>query len=125
MGTAARMGPAYFPTMLGIVLSLLGAVVALRGLLSKSKNDADSQIEPYHWRVIILILGAVLLFSLCLPYLGLMFSLAVMVATAALADKTSRLKETLILIVVLDVLAYVIFVYGIGLLVPVWPTLNP
>ena len=46
-----------------------------------------------------------------------------MVAVAALADPASRVKETVILIAVLDLLAYVIFVYGIGLIVPVWPSL--
>ena len=58
-----------------------------------------------------------------LAWCGLMISLAAMVAVAALADPASRVKETVILIAVLDLLAYVIFVYGIGLIVPVWPSL--
>lgn len=122
MGTAARMGPAYFPTLLGGALSVLGAIVALRGLLVRAVDPEEAKVEPYQWRVIVLILGSVFVFSMLLAYCGLMISLAAMIVVAALADKTSRVKETIVLIVVLDVLAYVIFVYGIGMLVPVWPT---
>lgn len=122
MGTAARMGPAYFPTILGGALSFLGAIVALRGMLIRPVDPEEAKIEPYDWRVIVLILGSVFVFSLLLAFCGLMISLAAMIIVAAFADKGSRVKETLILIAVMDILAYVIFVYGIGMLVPVWPT---
>lgn len=124
MGTAARMGPAYFPTLLGGCLSFLGAIIALRGLRVKPAEGEDAEIEPWHWGIIVLVLGSVLVFSLILAYAGLMLSIAAMVAIAALADRTSKLKETVVLIVVLDILVWVIFVYGIGLLVPVWPPLG-
>ena len=50
-----------------------------------------------------------------------MIAIAAMVMISALADKNFRLKETLLVIVVLDVIAWVIFVYGVGMLIPVWP----
>lgn len=62
-----------------------------------------------------------LAFSLLLASCGLMIAIAAMVMISALADKNFRLKETLIVIVVLDVIAWVIFVYGVGMLIPVWP----
>jgi hypothetical protein len=34
MGIAARMGPGYFPRGLGVLLLILGAIIALRGLRS-------------------------------------------------------------------------------------------
>lgn len=125
LGSASRMGPAYFPTLLSGLLALLGVIVALRGFVPiRSTSGETGEIEPFQWRIVALILGAVLLFSLLLAFCGLMVSLAAMVAVASLADKTSRAKETVILIVVLDILAYVIFVYGIGMLIPVWPDLS-
>lgn len=124
MGTAARMGAAYFPTLLGGALSFLGAIVAIRGMLVRPIDPEEAKIEPFNWRVIVLILGSVFIFSVLLAFCGLMVSLAAMIVVAALADKSSRVKETLILIVVMDILAYVIFVYGIGMLVPVWPTFS-
>ena len=125
LGTASRMGPAYFPTLLSGLMALLGAVVALRGFLPvRSTSGETGEIEPFQWRIVALILGSVLLFSLILASCGLMASLAAMVAVAAFADKTSRVRETVVLIIVLDVLAYAIFVYGIGMLIPVWPDLS-
>lgn len=123
MGTASRMGPAYFPTVLGGLLSALGALVALRGLLpiTSTASAESGDVEPVQWRVLLLVLGSVLVFSLLLPFCGLMAALAAMIIIAALADPSSRFKEVLVLIVVLDVLAYVIFVWGIGMHVAVWP----
>ena len=72
-------------------------------------------------KIFFLVLGSVLVFSLLLASCGLMIAIAAMVMISALADKNFRLKETLIVIVVLDVIAWVIFVYGVGMLIPVWP----
>ena len=72
--------------------------------------------------ILFLILGSVVLFSLLLTTFGLMISLAAMIVVATLASKHLYWKETLIMIVVLDALAYAIFVVGIGLFVPVWPS---
>lgn len=121
LGSAARMGPAYFPTLLGSVLCALGALVALIGYFKPAPAGVDTRIEPFNWRILGLILGAVLVFSLLLEYLGLMLSLAAMIAIAAVADRTSRVKETVAMIVVLDLIAYVAFVYAIGMNVAVWP----
>ena len=79
------------------------------------------RVEPFHWKIFFLVLGSVLVFSLLLASCGLMIAIAAMVMISALADKNFRLKETLIVIVVLDVIAWVIFVYGVGMLIPVWP----
>ena len=122
LGTASRMGPAYFPTLLGAALAALGAFIALRGWRRPDADGDSGEVEPFSWRILALVLGSVLLFSLVLEHLGLMLSIAVMVGVSAVADPTSRLKETAVLTVVLDVLAWAAFVYGIGLQVPVWPT---
>ena len=39
MGTAVRMGPAYFPTMLGFLLTVLGAAVLLQSLAMEPEGD--------------------------------------------------------------------------------------
>lgn len=122
LGSASRMGPAYFPTLLAGIMSFLGAFIALRAVLTKKRTEDDA-VEPFRWRILVLVLGSVFIFTMLLAWCGLMISLAAMVAVAALADPASRVKETVILIAVLDLLAYVIFVYGIGLIVPVWPSL--
>ena len=47
MGTAARMGPAFFPTMLGGLMFLLGVIVLIEGL---AVEHADGKIEPFNFR---------------------------------------------------------------------------
>lgn len=122
IGSASRMGSAYFPTLLGAALGILGAVIALRGLLKAPEDPDEGRLEKFHFFILFLILGSVVLFSLLLTTFGLMISLAAMIVVATLASKHLYWKETLIMIVVLDALAYAIFVVGIGLFVPVWPS---
>ena len=120
LGTAARMGPAYFPTLLGGLLTALGLLIAVKGLMQKV-NAEEGRVGRFHWRILGLILGSVLLFSLLLETCGLMIALAAMIAVAALADRSSRPKEVIAMIIVLDFIAWFVFVYLIGMLVPVWP----
>ena len=125
LGQASRMGPAYFPTVLGILLIAIGLIVALLGYFRKApvtENGEDTgEIMPIRWNVLFLILGSILVFGLALNTFGLMLSLAAMILIAGLASPDFRFKETLAIILVMDLLAWLIFVYGVGMLVPVWP----
>lgn len=125
LGQASRMGPAYFPTVLGIIMSAIGLVVALVGYFKhapKTEDGVDENVvTPFHWTILGLILGSILVFGLMLETFGLMLSLAAMVLISELASSEFRFKETLAIILVLDLLAWLIFVYGVGMLVPVWP----
>ena len=125
LGQASRMGPAYFPTLLGALLAAMGLIVSLIAYFKKARVSETGQDEgtvaPFHWNVVFLILGSILAFGLLLTTFGLMLSLAAMIVISGLASREFRFKETLALIVVLDLLAWVIFVYGVGMLMPVWP----
>lgn len=120
LGSAARMGPAYFPTLLGGSLAALGCFIAIKAYFSKP--SAQGHVSRFQWPILGLILGAVLAFSLLLEHLGLMLSIAVMIVIASMASPQTRLKETLAMIAILDAVAYATFIYGIGMLIPVWPT---
>ena len=120
LGPAARMGPAYFPTLLGGCLTALGAACALKGLLAGDPGD-DGRIAPPNWKVLALVLGAISLFCLILEPLGLVISLAVMTAVCTAASPDSKKLETLVLIVALEAICWVIFVYLIGMTIPVLP----
>ena len=120
LGSAARMGPAYFPTVLGILLTAVGLVIAIIGLV---RHSDDGHVARFNWRVIILILGSVFAFSLLLHSFGLMIAIAAMIILSLLADSTfHHWKEAFAIVAVLDLLAWAVFVYGVGMLVPVWPT---
>lgn len=120
MGSAARMGPAFFPTCLSLIMMVLGALVALRGILIRPING-PVRLEKVNWRAFLLIHGSVLLFSVLLIPCGLLVALAAMIILSALADREARWKEIIACIIVLDAIAWVVFVYLVGMYIPVLP----
>ena len=78
MGTATRMGPAYFPTTLGLVLVLIGFVVLARSFLQRGEPIQGLAVKP-----MLLIIGATVLFGALLRGAGLLVALALAVGLAA------------------------------------------
>lgn len=118
LGTAAKMGPGYFPEMLGILMTVLGLIIGAGGLAGKA---ALLRVERFQARPILLILGGVALFALVLMKLGMVASLVLLIGVSALASHEFRVRDTLISMVVLIALAWVVFVWGLELQFPVWP----
>lgn len=118
MGTAARMGPAFFPTMLGGLLLLLGIGIALRGILADTQ---DGKVARFHFKPLLFVLGAVVAFGLLLRPAGLLVALAALVVISSLGSDEFRLRDVLLLTVGLGVLVLAVFIYGLGMTVPVLP----
>ncbi len=116
IGAAARMGPGYFPRILGILMVLLGAVLAFRSL--RSKGEA---VPPWKWRPTLLVLGSVVLFGAIVKTLGMAVSTVILIVVASAASHEFRWKESLIAGVALAVLAVGVFVIGLSLQLPIWP----
>lgn len=127
IGEAARMGPGYFPFMLGILLAVLGLIITITSL--KSGPPGGDRIGAFAWRPIIFILGANLAFgalmvgvpALGIPQFGLVIAIIALVIVASLAQPGAKVKETLILAIVLAAGCYISFVYLLNLQFPVWP----
>jgi hypothetical protein len=118
LGTPARMGPGFFPTMLGVLLALLGAAILLRSLAGSGPPE---RIAAVRWRPLALILLSVLVFAIALPRLGIIVSIVLLIGISAVASDEFRWKETLVSIVVLLALSWLVFVKGLDLQFPVWP----
>jgi hypothetical protein len=116
IGTAVRMGPAYFPTVLGGILTLLGIAILIESFIVHGP-----EIRQFHFRPLILILIAITLFAILLKPLGLVLASAVVVGVGALGGHEFRFKEVGILYVVLAVFSVLVFVKGLGLPIPIWP----
>ncbi len=116
-GTAQRMGPGYFPTVLGALLALLGLFIAVKGLRSRVRDD----VERFHWRPLSLVLGSVLLFAFLLRPLGLVAALVLMIFVGALGGPDYRTKEVVVVAAVIVALVLAVFIWGLKLTVPVWP----
>ena len=118
MGSAQRMGPAFFPSMLGGLLMVIGAAVAISAL---SGRTVDGRIERFHFGPIAWVLGAVVAFGVLLRPAGLVVALLALVIVSSVGSHEFRLRDTLILAVGLCALVLAIFIYGLGLTIPVWP----
>ncbi len=117
LGTAARMGPGYFPRILGMLLILLGAILALRAL----RMDG-THIAAFRWRPTIIVLGSVVLFGMIVTRLGMAISVVILIVLSSSASHEFRPKEAVIAGMLLAVLAVGVFVIGLKLQVPIWPT---
>jgi hypothetical protein len=117
LGTAARMGPGYFPRILGMLLVALGAIIALRGL----RTDGAA-ITAWRWRPTLVVLGSVVLFGLIVNRAGLALSTVVLIVLASAASAEFRWKEALLSGALLAGLAVAVFILGLKLQLPIWPT---
>lgn len=128
VGTAARMGPGYFPLLLGVILALMGAVIAVRSFIAGTP-DGD-HIGAIAWKPLLLVLGANVAFgalmigvpSLGIPQFGLVVAIFAQVGIASLAAEKFVLTEVLVLAAILAVGSYAAFVVLLGLQFPVWPS---
>jgi uncharacterized membrane protein YqjE len=116
VGTAARMGPGYFPRGLGILMLVLGAILALRSL-----RIAGTKIEFGSFKPLLIVLGSVVVFALFAPKLGLVVSTILLILMSSTADKEYRWKESMIAALVLAVFTIAAFSWGLKLQLPVWP----
>jgi hypothetical protein len=118
MGTAAKMGPGYFPFWLGIVLALLGALVLWGSLSSKMEED---NLARWDIKTLLWILGSVVLFGLLLKPLGMVLSVLVLVLVSSMASHEFSWKGAILNSIILVLISLGAFVYGINLQMPVWP----
>lgn len=127
VGTAAQMGPGYFPRMLGVITAMLGAVVMLKSMAFEVEDGG--RIGAWAWRPMTLVILANLLFGVMiggLPSIGLMplgLVLAVYALTfvASLGGEEFRFHEIAVLATLLAVASYVGCVALLRLQFPVWP----
>jgi hypothetical protein len=121
MGTAARMGPAYFPTVLGLLLAAIGAFVAFKGLTAEPEQGQSGQVDRFYFKPLILVLGAVVAFGLLLRPAGLIVALLALIFISSLGSGEFRFKEILPLAIGLCLLVLAVFIWGLGLTIPVLP----
>jgi hypothetical protein len=109
-GTSLRMGPGYFPMVLGGVLAVFGVLLALRGLRSAER------IEPgWSLRALIVLPLAFVAFGLLMDYAGFVPALAVLVIGSAAASAEFKFSEVALLTLFMLALCVGVFIFGLGL----------
>jgi hypothetical protein len=114
-GSAARMGPGFFPIGLSALIILVGLVVGFRGL-----TIGGPAVEPIRLRPILFVVASILMFGYLLDAIGLALTTVALTLVAAYARRDANLKETLLLGAGLAVFAVVVFVYGLSQPLPAW-----
>jgi hypothetical protein len=120
-GTSARPGPGYFPMGLGALLALLGAMILFEAMTIETEDGEP--VGAFAWKPLIVILGAVAGFGFLLPRLGMVISLPLLVLVSAYASEEHTWVGSIINAAVIITMSYLIFVLGLKLTIPLWPTM--
>ncbi len=116
IGTAARMGPGYFPTMLGSLLALLGVSLSVPAFVTSGDG-----VQRFHLRPLLFVLLGVATFGVTLPYLGFAAAVIVLVVVSGFANPDLRPMETAAVAAFLVIFSILIFVVLLGLPIRLWP----
>jgi len=127
LGTGARMGPGYFPLMLGILMAILGGVITFKSLVVETE-DGD-KVGTWAWKPLLFIIAANLLFGLLLgglpsikfPAFGMIAAVYGLTIVASLAGEEFKIKEVMVLATILAIMCYLAFILLLKLQFPVWP----
>lgn len=118
LGSSGKMGPGYFPLMLGIALGAIGVLLVARAIIS-----GDEDVGSFNLRPLLLLVLGVVTFGLAILPLGLVITLIITVAIAALAGRQSGPIEVVVLALSLAALSIGIFHFALRLPLPIWPSL--
>ena len=128
VGTGARMGPGYFPLLLGVLMAVLGVAITFNAMVFETP-DGD-KIGSWAWKPLFFIIAANLVFGLMLgglpsfniPAMGLIVGIYALTFIASLAGEEFNLKAVAVLATILALMSYVAFILLLKLQFPVWPT---
>lgn len=111
LGTFMHMGPGMFPLMLGILLTFIGILIFITGVVTPLADGERILPESMEWRGWACILAGPLMFMLFGEYFGLVAGTFMCVFVSALGDKTATLKSSAILGVCITVTGSFLFSY--------------
>ena len=116
LGDMHRMGPAMFPTLVGALLAALGLIIAVRAFALDGAALPRFEARPIGVSIL-----AIVLFGIALQWLGLVAAVAVLVLVGAYAARNVRPLENLALAAALIAFSAGVFVWLLGLPLPLWP----
>jgi hypothetical protein len=128
IGTGARMGPGYFPLLLGSLLAIIGGIIIFKSLVVETPTG--DRVGSWAWKPLSFIIAGNLLFGVLLgglpsikfPAMGLIVAIYGTTLVVSMAGDKFKLKEVLVLATVLSVLSYLAFIVLLKLQFPVWPS---
>ena len=123
LGTSARPGPGYFPLMLSVIMAILGAIILFKSLTIET--EGGDPVGSIAWKPLLVIVGAIVVFAVLLPRLGMLVTIPILIFIVSMAGDEFHWKGVLVSAIVLTVGSWVIFIWGLKLTIPLWPTIAP
>ena len=120
LGSSARPGPGYFPFGLGVLLAILGAIILFKALTIEV--EGGDPIGKWAWKPLGVITLSVAVVGWALPHVGMVVALPLLVIIAAWAGDEFHWRDAIINAIVLTIGSWFIFIYGLKLTIPVWPS---
>ena len=128
IGSGARMGPGYFPLLLGVILALLGAVILFKSLVVETTDGEP--LGAWAWKPLFYIIAGNLLFGILLgglpsigfPAMGLIVAIFGTTIVVSMAGDQFKFTETVVLSIILSLMSYAAFIMLLKLQFPVWPS---
>ena len=120
MGTAARMGPGFFPRILGFIMAGLGVIIAGIGLKNQAQFAATEGIG-WTWKPVIILTVAVVLFGFTLPTLGLIIAISLLTFISGIAAHDKNYRELAMITVIMCIFCAGVFIWGLKLQMKLFP----
>ncbi|MDE2298923.1 MAG: tripartite tricarboxylate transporter TctB family protein [Burkholderiales bacterium] len=120
MGTSAKPGAGYFPLILSVLMAVLGAVVLFKSLTIET--EGGDPIGAIAWRPLIVIVLSIAVFGATINRLGLVLAVPILIMISSLAGDEFKWLGVILNSVVLTAFSWLIFIYGLKLTIPLWPT---
>ena len=117
IGSARRMGPGFFPVMIGVALVLVGAALTARGLIARSRSD----VPRLYLRPLVALAAAVLAFAFTIDRFGIIIACLACVLVSGLASRTTRWRETGLVALAMAIFSALVFVRFLALPMEIWP----
>jgi hypothetical protein len=114
MGTAVRMGPAFFPTILGAVLAVIGAIAVIRSFIAPG-----TPIGGFSFKGLVLVTLSVVVFGFLVRGAGLAVALPLLVIISAYGSTRFQWRTTLIMAAGLTIFCALVFVKSLGIPLPI------
>jgi Tripartite tricarboxylate transporter TctB family len=122
MGASMNPGAGLFPLALGLLLAFLGAIVMFKSLTIET--EGGDPIGAAAWRPLFSIVGAVVVFGLGIDRLGFVLTVPLVIIVASLGGRRLRWPATLLNAAALTLIAWLVFIVGLKLTLPLWPALG-
>ncbi|CAM5780575.1 tripartite tricarboxylate transporter TctB family protein [Rhizobacter fulvus] len=119
MGTSAKPGAGYFPLMLSVIMAILGAIVLFKSLTIET--EGGDPIGSIAWRPLLVIIVSIAVFGAALPRLGMFLTIPLLIVMVSFAGDEFSWKGVIANSVVLTVFSWIVFIWGLGLTIPLKP----